>query len=89
MFFSLKTHLLSILEHLHQYVTTMVCVAVRGLPVIGVIHKPFDASGSDKQGRTFWSWLPFAISRDLNNYIENLPNVRTVHVFPKATALKA
>ncbi|KAK4301449.1 hypothetical protein Pmani_026405 [Petrolisthes manimaculis] len=45
-------------ENLRQYVTTMVCVAVKGYATIGVIHKPFEHY-------TAWGWAGKTTSPDL------------------------
>lgn len=38
----------------------MVCVAVNGKPVIGVIHKPFE-------DETYWGWVGQEVSEDLDS----------------------
>lgn len=49
----------------------MVCIAVKGQPIIGVIHKPFET----KQNYSlFWTWTNYGVSRNL----KNLPKVNEV-----------
>lgn len=48
-------------ENLLQYVTTMVCVTIKGEPVIGVVHKPFELK------QTYWAWTNHRVSPNLMN----------------------
>lgn len=40
----------------------MVCIAVKGKPIIGVIYKPFETK---QNSSLFWSWTNHAISKNL------------------------
>lgn len=50
-------------EMLFQYVTTMVCVAVKGEPIIGIIHYPFTK-------QTIWAWKNIAVSEQIRKIYE-------------------
>lgn len=45
-------------ENLRQYVTTMVCVAIKGVPTIGIIYKPF-------LDKTYWGFVGHGHSANL------------------------
>jgi Golgi-resident PAP phosphatase len=51
-------------ESLFHYVSVMICVAVKGEPIIGVLHFPFSQ-------KTYWGWKGKGVS-------ESLVNVRKV-----------
>lgn len=44
------------------YVTVMICIAVRGIPIAGIINQPFS---ENSQGVTKWAWLTHGISDTL------------------------
>ncbi|GFQ74912.1 inositol monophosphatase 3 [Trichonephila clavata] len=42
-------------ENLLEYVTTLVCVAIKGRPTLGIIHQPFE-------NKTVWGWVGKGVS---------------------------
>ena len=53
-----------------QFVTVMVCIAVEGKPVAGVIHQPYvEDPKTGKAGVTKWGWVGHGMSRSLHREI--------------------
>ena len=53
-----------------KYVTVMLCIAVRGEPIAGVIHEPFTKDPiTGKTGVTKWAWVGHGVSRSLQRDI--------------------
>ncbi|XP_065569703.1 inositol monophosphatase 3-like [Artemia franciscana] len=59
-------------ENLTSYVTTMACIAVKGKPVIGAIHYPFE-------GITYWGWNGKGVSSKLK-VAQEVPSKTTIIV---------
>jgi Golgi-resident PAP phosphatase len=57
-------------EKLFHYVSVMICVAIKGEPVIGVVHFPFSQ-------KTFWAWKGKGVS-------ESLADVKMVRLKPES-----
>lgn len=47
-------------EKLFHYVSTMICVAIKGTPTIGIIHFPFEK-------KSYWAWSEVGNSANLND----------------------
>lgn len=47
-------------EKLFHFVSVMICVAIKGEPVIGVVHFPFNK-------QTYWGWAGQGVSENLAN----------------------
>lgn len=48
-----------------DYVTVMVCIAIDGKPIAGVIHQPFTKDHLGHIGITKWAWVGHGVSKSL------------------------
>ena len=59
-------------KKLLQYVTVMVCIAVEGEPIAGVIHQPYVTNTrTGVTGVTKWAWVGHGVSRSLQRDISS------------------
>lgn len=49
-------------KSLLKFVTVMVCIAVKGYPIAGIIHEPFNGDS----GVTHWAWVEHGVSGSLD-----------------------
>ena len=59
-------------ESLLKYVTVMVCIAIKGKPIAGIIHQPYNDKGKSEEGGgvTKWAWVDHASSLSLTQAVE-------------------
>ncbi len=49
-----------------KYITVMVCIAVKGRPIAGVIHQPYKSNDITRtDGVTKWGWVGHGVSESL------------------------
>ena len=52
-----------------NYVTVMVCIAVNGEPIAGIIHQPF--SKASLKSKTYWGWVGHGLSKTVLESVEH------------------
>lgn len=60
-------------EMLLEYVTTMVCITVKGIPIAAVIHQPF-------LKKTLWAWLDHGHSKELSKPTEHNASLKNPRI---------
>lgn len=55
-----------------KYITVMLCIAVDGKPIAGIIHEPYTTDAkTGKVGVTKWGWVGHGVSRSLQRAISS------------------
>lgn len=49
-----------------NYVTVMVCIAVNGEPIVGIIHQPFSL-----KSKTYWGWVGHGLSKTVLESVQH------------------
>ena len=52
-----------------NYVTVMLCIAVNGEPVAGIIHQPF--AMDQRKARTYWGWVGHGFSKTVLESVDH------------------
>lgn len=70
-------------ENLLQYVSTMVCVAIDGIPLIGVIYKPFETK---QDSNLFWALKNLGHSENLEELSQQPQNGKKTIIVSRSHA---
>ena len=58
-------------NELLKFVTVMVCIAIRGKPIAGIIHQPYETDKNSRDsGVTKWAWVGHGSSLSLTRAVE-------------------
>lgn len=52
-----------------NYVTVMLCIAINGEPIAGIIHQPF--ATAQRKPKTYWGWVGHGLSKTVLESVEH------------------